>query len=111
MSSASKVGWIAGVAVLLLGGIVWWMSSGYGKVSPEGYQYAMALLSVCNRKDESRLEQIVRDIRESTEAGNLPAYDSKTLLRITERAEDGDWEDAASLVRRLMKDQVEVAPG
>lgn len=111
MSSVGRVSWIAGVAVLLLGGVVWWMSSGYGKVSPEGYQYAMALLSICNRKDESRLEQIVREIRESTESGKLPAYDFKTLLRITERAEDGDWEAAASLVRRLMKDQVEVAAG
>ncbi|MFK7735675.1 MAG: hypothetical protein AB8B50_06595 [Pirellulaceae bacterium] len=110
MSSDSRRWWIVGAVVLLLGGVIWWMSSGYGKVSDEGYQYAMALMSICNRKDESRLVQIVQSIREATESGELPVYDSKTLLRIAERAEDGDWEDAANLVRRLMKTQVEVAP-
>jgi hypothetical protein len=110
MSSDGKVWWISGAVVLLLGGVVWWMSSGYGKISPAGYQRAMALVSICNRKDEGRLSALVQDVRESTESGDLTAYDSKTLLRITGRAEAGDWESAARMVRSLMEAQVEVVP-
>lgn len=101
--------WVIGFGILLLAGAaLWFFNRGYDKVSDQGYEYAMALMSACNRRDEPRVKTIVSKIEASREAGEIPEDDAKTLTGIANRALDGNWESAASAIRRLMKDQVEL---
>jgi hypothetical protein len=97
-------------ALLLFGCGLWWWNRGYGKVSEEGYHYAMALMSACNRKDEARVRLIIEELNSAVDAKAHVARDAQVLLRIARRALDGKWESAAGAVRQLMKDQVRAAP-
>lgn len=100
--------WAAGsVAICVIAAVLWWMSLGYSKVSDKGYQYAMAMISICNQKDVARLEKIREQITASTEDEELPSYDSRVLIDIADRAAAGDWDSATGAIRRLMKDQVD----
>lgn len=109
MGSQSKQ-WVIGLCVLVLvGGVtVWYLNRGYDKVSEQGYQYAMALMSACNRRDEARVEAIVSKIEADRKAGDMPGDDAKTLTGIANRALDGNWDSAATAIRRLLQDQVEL---
>lgn len=102
--------WVIGFGIFLLvaGAAIWFFNRGYDKVSDEGYQYAMAIISACNRRDEASVQIIISKIEASREAGEVPEEDAETLTGIANRALDGDWEFAASAIRRLMEDQVEL---
>lgn len=109
MNNANKAAWVTAasmVAVVVAGGLIW-LSWGYGEVSQSGYEHAMALVSACNRQDTVRLEKIVASIHQAVESQTLPAYDAKILLRIAERALDGDWEWSSRQVRQVMLDQIQ----
>lgn len=106
MKSKVKMWGTAAAVLLLLIGGVWWMNRSYDKVSQPGYQFAMALMSVCNRKDAARLQVLVSQMRAAQEAGELPDYDAGVLFDIADRAAADDWESATAAVRRLMEDQV-----
>ena len=94
-----------GLVLLLVVGLAFWFLSGPGEISQRGYQYAMALLSVCNRQDAQRLQVIVEGIHADREQQELPARDARLLLKITSRAEQGDWLGSAEAVRSLMEHQ------
>lgn len=105
MSTSGKLWSSVAAAVLLLVGLFWWMNRGYDRVSEPGYQFGMALMSVCNRKDSQRLQILVDQVESSRDASNLPPADARVLLAIAERAEAGKWEAADREIRQLMKDQ------
>lgn len=109
MSPASKTPWIIAASLLavLLGGWLWSLWSGYGEISPAGYQHAMALISVCNRQDADRLQQLVASLHRAEQTEELPPYDVRILLRIARRAAEGDWVWSSREARRLMMAQIE----
>ena len=80
---------------------------GYGKIGPKAYEFAKALYSVCNRRDEARLEKIAQMVEEAKTKGELTDKESAWLQDIVDRARDGDWEEASASAREMMEDQVE----
>ncbi|MEM9353015.1 MAG: hypothetical protein AAGA92_08375 [Planctomycetota bacterium] len=80
---------------------------GYGKVSPETYEYAKALYSITNRQSSERLDRAEEMILAARDAQELPAAESEWLLAIVADARGGDWEGASQEARRLMDDQVD----
>jgi hypothetical protein len=91
------------VVLLIIFGVVAWLKSGYSRISDQGYDYALALVSACSRQDESRVQQIAQEITES----ELPDYDRRVILAIAQQALEGDWQSAANLSRQLLKAQVQ----
>lgn len=104
-------GWLAGITAIVLVLIVgyWLLNRSYGETSEQGYRYAMALFSICNQKDETRLRKIEEMISASSAEDELHAEETRWLLGIVERGRNGDWEEASQEVRRLIEDQVEWA--
>lgn len=96
---------ISTLAIVLV--LAFWLNSSYGKISEKGYQFAMALISICNREDEKRLEKISQQIGVAVRDGELGEYDARVLLDITDRAEAGRWQQASNAIRRLMEAQVD----
>ena len=80
---------------------------GYGEVSPLGYDYAMALYSICNRKSSEELAPLRAQIEQSRSQQELSEKHALWLTDIIDDAEGGDWESARSDARRLMEDQVQ----
>ena len=74
-------------------------------MSSQGYQYALALVSACNRHDQARVERIVVQLRSEA----LPKQDYRVLLDIARVALSGDWERANSNGRELLKAQIRPA--
>lgn len=96
--------WAAGILGLaLLVGLIVWLNSGYGRISELSYDYALALISACNRHDESRVQKIAKEIGQH----QLPDYDRRVIQQIADTAMSGDWELAAARARLLLKAQVE----
>ena len=96
--------WVAGIlGLVLLGGLIVWWNSGYGKISEQSYDYALALISACNRQDESRVQKIAKEIGQR----QLPEYDRRVIQQIVDTAMNDDWELAAARTRLLLKAQVE----
>ncbi len=107
MNGNSKGIWLtAGVALLICIGAWSWMNQGYAKIGDSGYQYALALVSACNRQDLERVQTIVQNVRQAKDEGELSAYDARVLEEIGELAIEGNWEKAAANARKLLKAQV-----
>ena len=81
------------------------LGCGYGEVAPVTYQYAQSLITVCSLKDEARLAEIETKIKTLQTDGELPEREAGWLLEIVELAKSGNWEQAGSNARALMKDQ------
>ena len=93
-----------GIALLVLIaaiGVFVIFSSGYQPISKQSYAYALALLSACARQDEATVQRIAKEVREQ----NLPAYDRRVILAITEKALSGQWDKSSAEARNLLKAQ------
>ena len=80
---------------------------GYGEVSSETYDYAMALYSVCNSRDAQRLETFNEQFANAKAEGLVSANESQVLTAIIEEAQAGEWESATAEVRELLEAQVD----
>jgi len=95
---------VIGCVVVL--GLLIFLTRGYGEMSPKGYEYATALYSICNRKDEPRLTELEKLVTTSLDQSELVEAEARWLLDIAKQARSGDWDAALSETRRLMEDQV-----
>ena len=89
---------------LLVIGLAIWMNSGYSHISERGYDYALALVSACSRRDETRVQEIAEEVV----AAGLPEYDRRVILKITETALSGNWQSASGEARTLLNSQVQI---
>lgn len=80
---------------------------GYAKVGPKANEYSLALYSVCNQRDASRLETIAGFVETSLKKEELTPTEASYLNAIIEKARMGEWEQATAEARSLRKDQVE----
>lgn len=97
---------VAGAAFVAIAALsFWWFNRGYPPVSDNAYQYATAMISICNREDETRLKILADKITAAESSGELSAQESRMLLKIVRTAERGNWQKSESDVRRLMADQ------
>ena len=80
---------------------------GYGEVSSETYEYAMALYSVCNSRDTQRLQAFQTQFEEAKTNGKVAANEGRLLGRIIDVANAGEWESATADVRALLEAQVD----
>ena len=108
--NGKQLGMSLGIVLCLVTAIIVWMSRGYDKISEGGYEYALALISACNRQDLERVQMIVENARQANADGKLPDYDTRVLEQIGQQAIDGRWEQASANARKLLKSQVQVAP-
>ena len=95
------LGLVALVGVLLAIGL--WSNQGYGKVSPETYQYSKALYSACLNKNKEHLSKI-ETLLSSNE--NVPQNEREWLDAIVAQAHSDDWVAASQDARRMMEDQI-----
>lgn len=91
---------VAVVAAVMLSGC-----QKYGEVSPQTYEFAKALYSVCNRKDDGRLQSTETAIQEAVKSGELPEGQAGDLLEIIETARSGNWTTAMQDCRTMMSEQ------
>lgn len=101
---------IAGLLVLVLLGVVVLRGCSYGEISPEAYEFAKALYSICNRQDATRLQAFEDRIAAAAESSQLTQNEHAWLQQIVATARSGDWENAMLETRRLMADQVRGGP-
>lgn len=106
-------GALAGITVaviLIVGAIAYWLTRpSFGEISGKGYDYAMALGSACNGKDEAKIAKITQMIDQSTQDGELQSHEADWLKGIAQQASDGKWEQAYASVRTLMQEQTQPA--
>lgn len=100
----SRVGLTVFVVLAIAVGL-WWMNSGYGKVSPRTYQFSKSLYTACQTKNELHLSKAEELL--AADAKRLPEKELRWLNSIISLARDGKWESAAANARRMMEDQVE----
>ena len=81
--------------------------SQYGEVSPKAYEISSALYSVCNRKDESRLDQVQQLIVEAANSDELSSSEQEWLLDIVEAGRAGNWMSAGQDARTMMEEQIQ----
>ena len=83
------------------------LGCGYGELSPRSYDYAQALYSICNRRDESRLDQFAGLVDDDLRQGKISAQEADWLNDVVAQARDGQWQEANVAARQMLEDQVE----
>jgi len=91
---------------LIVGGIVYWCTAGYGKVSPDAYEVAKALYGTCLSESDQRLEMVSSLLDDDEDSLEVTARERDWLESMIEKAKDGNWKSAAKSARRMMEDQV-----
>ncbi len=92
---------------------IFWATRGYGKISPNGYDYATALYGACLAKSEPRIARvaIMLEQEQSKPTGDpidrISQRERGWLEGIVQLARQDQWERAAKMARRMMEDQVE----
>ncbi len=79
-------------------------------LSQNGYDQAVALMSICNRQSEQGLVILKQSIEKSMEQGELPGNEGKLLLKVIKLGESGDWNTAKSRARAIMDRQKSYKP-
>lgn len=82
------------------------LGCGYPQVSPRTYDYATALYSICNQKDEARLDEFAKQFEADLLANELSQQEADWLGEIVAQARGGDWQQASAAARRILEDQV-----
>lgn len=101
---------IAAVVVLFVAAVAYWLTRPtFGEISRTGYDYAMALGSACNGKNEAKVAKITQMIEQSQLDGELEPHEAAWLKGIAQQASAGDWELAYASVRTLMQEQTQKA--
>lgn len=105
--ASTRIWWIA-IAFCLASVIVLviYLTSGYGEVSTQAYQYARSLYTVCNQKDNARLEKVVQMIEADHKSQKLSDRDHNYLMGLVQMAKNGKWNDAQERIRSLLEAQV-----
>lgn len=99
--------WLAGVTVVLVAvGFTGYFMSGYREISPNAYQYARSLYTICNQRDSQRLEKIVTLMEADVRSQKISEQDRRYLMRLVQAAEAGDWQKAQESIRKLLEVQV-----
>ena len=104
MSRSSHTVAVTVVAALVLAMLLPGCSS-YGEVNQKTYEFAKALVSTCNRKDEPGLAKVAEMITAAETAGEISSSESGWLMDIVAQAQAGRWEDAQQMARQMMRDQ------
>ncbi|MEZ6133451.1 MAG: hypothetical protein R3C53_00940 [Pirellulaceae bacterium] len=100
-NSGKRVG-IAILVLLMVVGVFIWFNHGYSEISESGYDYALALISACGRQDKETVQRIAKEVIER----ELPNYDRRVILAITDKALAGQWKASSADTRALLKAQV-----
>ena len=79
---------------------------GYEEISPRAYQYAQALYSICNRQDDAKLMDFVKQLDTAIEQGQLTSQEATWLNEIVMKSKAGEWSSATQEARQLMEDQI-----
>jgi hypothetical protein len=78
---------------------------GYPTISTEAFELAKAVDNVCNLRDRDQLPKAQALVESSHRDGTITAGERRILEKIVAQAESGNWERAASDVRRLLAAQ------
>lgn len=108
MPDRLKIPWSWGtLGSLLLAGILLGGCGGYGEISPKGYDYATALYSICNRRDESRLDEFIAMLSQDRQAGEISEEEADWFAGIAAEARGGNWDEASASAREILLAQIE----
>lgn len=77
----------------------------YGRVSPAGYDFAMAIYSISNTKSADKLPTFEKKLAEAKQVGSLTAQEVEWLEEILADARAGEWQSAASASRTMLAEQ------
>jgi len=80
---------------------------GYPEVSPKTYEISKALYSVCNQKNQERLQTVKALIQSSLENKEINKDEAQMLNKIVAQASEDQWESAMLESRSLMEDQID----
>lgn len=103
-----KSRWV--IAVVLVGGLLaagLLYDRGYDPVGEKAYQYAIALNTVCNQRNDKKLPLLKSMIGDALAEESITPTEHEWLIDIIESAEQGKWPRAEEQIRRLLEDQVE----
>ena len=78
---------------------------GYPAVTPEAYKLAKLLENACHVQKPEQLPLFRTMVEDQHAAGLISSQERSWLLTIADTAAAGNWEEAASEIRRLMSDQ------
>ena len=92
------------VAFILSAAVV--AGCGYPEVSDVGYKYCQALISVCGRKANDKIEVVSAQISASYAKEEISESELALLNSILDLARDGEWQRASNTAREVMKAQV-----
>ena len=92
---------------LVVGGVFYWSTGGYGEVSPDAYKVATALYGTCLSKNEARLDSVTEMLDGDHEQSlEITPTERDWLESMVRTARDGSWNSAAKSARRMMEDQI-----
>ena len=98
---------LIGVAFLAFVVIVIQGCGSYGEVNALTFEHAKALYAACNSQQPERLQKCAMMISEAESTQQISNKEFAYLQDIVGVAQDGQWEDAQAMARKLMTDQTD----
>ena len=98
---------VAALSLVAVGAIWFWSSSGYGKISENAYELAVASYGACLAKSDQRIERIESMLSSDEFASSMTQQEIGWFQDLLADAKSERWDSAASVAKQMMQDQVE----
>ena len=95
------------LVIMALAAGLFLIPSGYGKVSGEAYELAIASYGACLSKSEQRIDKIEAILESPEFSDKLSRQENRWFRKLIAKARSERWEQAASIAKEMMLDQVE----
>ena len=66
------------------------------------------MYSTCNLKRQDDLDKVAAAIEQAASESEITESESEWLLKVVQKAKDGQWEAAEQEVRSILEDQTDV---
>lgn len=102
---------LASTGLLLVSALVlavfFWLNSGYGEISKNAYDLAIASYGACLSQSETRIAKVESLLADPAFAIDMSDQEQKWFRDLIAKTKSDQWQKAAKIARRMMEDQVQ----
>ena len=95
------------LAIASLVALFLWLNSGYGQISKNAYDLAIASYGACLSKSETRMEKVESLLADPVFANDMSDQEQQWFRDLIAKTKSDQWQKAARIAKRMMEDQVD----
>jgi len=87
--------------------LFFWLNSGYGEISKNAYDLAIASYGACLSESQTRIAKVESLLADPDFTIDMSDQEQKWFRDLIAKTKSDQWQKAANIAKRMMEDQVQ----